>query len=129
MRNMTKNMARVALAIAAILTAAVCGAAEPSAKLTVYTFRTPGICPACDAARPVSIRAARVYPLEFVYRDDPRGAARCMAAGVDRFPTFILETTDATGATREAARWSGANDLARKIRAAFRLKPRAESAK
>ena len=111
----------------AIVVAAVFGqtetasAVEPeTATLAVYTYRTPGICPGCDAARPIMTRLSAFYPIEFVYVEDPESRARLAAAGVDRFPTFVLTLRDSGEAPREIVRWSGAADLERRVRRAFR---------
>lgn len=116
--------ATLALVVAAFFGGnAAISATEPeeSATLTVYTYRTAGICPGCDAARPIMTRMAAVYPVEFVYVEEPGARARLLAAGVDRFPTFILTLDDSEEAPREVLRWSGAADLERRVRAAFRL--------
>ena len=96
-------------------------AVEPErATLAVYTYRTPGICPGCDAARPIMTRLSAFYPIEFVYVEDPESRARLAADGVDRFPTFILTLRRPDDEPREIVRWSGAADLERRVRRAFR---------
>ncbi|MBQ2555215.1 MAG: thioredoxin family protein [Thermoguttaceae bacterium] len=116
---------RAALAFLAALVLAplAANAAQPTADapryaLVVYTFRTPGVCPACDRARPVAVRLANEYPIEFAYRDDPSGAALARARNVTAFPTFTVVRRDAAG-EREVERWLGAQDVERRIRAAF----------
>ena len=116
---------RAALAfLAALLLAPLAArAAQPTEDapryaLVVYTFRTPGVCPACDRARPSVVRLANEYPIEFAYRDDPSGAALAGARNVTAFPTFTVVRRDAAG-EREVERWLGAQDVERRIRAAF----------
>ena len=116
---------RTALAfLAALMLAPLAArAAQPTADapryaLVVYTFRTPGVCPACDRARPSVARLANEYPIEFAYRDDPSGAALAGARNVTAFPTFTVVRRDAAG-EREVERWLGAQDVERRIRAAF----------
>ena len=97
-------------------------AVEPeTATLAVYTYRTPGICPGCDAARPIMTRLSAFYPIEFVYVEDPESRTRLAADGVDRFPTFILTLRRPDDEPREIVRWSGAADLERRVRRAFRI--------
>ncbi|MBQ4194753.1 MAG: thioredoxin family protein, partial [Thermoguttaceae bacterium] len=84
---------RTALAFLAALVLAplAANAADaPRYALVVYTFRAPGVCPACDRARPVAVRLANEYPIEFAYRDDPSGAALARARNVTAFPTFTV---------------------------------------
>ena len=116
---------RTALAfLAALLLAPLAArAAQPTEDapryaLVVYTFRAPGVCPACDRARPSVVRLANEYPIEFAYRDDPSGAALAGARNVTAFPTFTVVRRDAAG-EREVERWLGAQDVERRIRAAF----------
>ena len=116
---------RAALAFLAALVLAplAANAAQPTADapryaLVVYTFRAPGVCPACDRARPAVARLANEYPIEFAYRDDPSGAALAGARNVTAFPTFTVVRRDAAG-EREVERWLGAQDVERRIRAAF----------
>ena len=116
---------RTALAfLAALLLAPLAArAAQPTEDapryaLVVYTFRAPGVCPACDRARPSVARLANEYPIEFAYRDDPSGAALAGARNVTAFPTFTVVRRDAAG-EREVERWLGAQDVERRIRAAF----------
>ena len=117
---------RTALAFLAALVLAPLAANAANAKaadapryaLVVYTFRAPGVCPACDRARPVAVRLANEYPIEFAYRDDPSGAALAGARNVTAFPTFTVVRRDAAG-EREVERWLGAQDVERRIRAAF----------
>lgn len=116
---------RAALAfLAALMLAPLAArAAQPTADapryaLVVYTFRAPGVCPACDRARPAVARLANEYPIEFAYRDDPSGAALAGARNVTAFPTFTVVRRDAAG-EREVERWLGAQDVERRIRAAF----------
>ena len=112
-----------ALLAALMLAPLAARAAQPTADapryaLVVYTFRAPGVCPACDRARPVAVRLANEYPIEFAYRDDPSGAALAGARNVTAFPTFTVVRRDAAG-EREIERWLGAQDVERRIRAAF----------
>ena len=116
---------RAALAFLAALVLAplAANAAQPTADapryaLVVYTFRTPGVCPACDRARPAVARLANEYPIEFAYRDDPSGAALAGARNVTAFPTFTVVRRDAAG-EREVERWLGAQNVELRIRAAF----------
>lgn len=94
---------------------------ESETTLTVYTFRGSGICPACDAARPIVARLSKEYPIDFVYRDDPGARVLCAEANVDRFPTFILRSTRLGDAPREIMRWNGTQELERRVRSAFRF--------
>ena len=112
-----------ALLAALMLAPLAARAAQPTADapryaLVVYTFRAPGVCPACDRARPAVARLANEYPIEFAYRDDPSGAALAGARNVTAFPTFTVVRRDAAG-EREVERWLGAQDVERRIRAAF----------
>ena len=109
------------LATIPFLTARFAFAAERETTLTVYTFRAPGICPACDATRPIVARLAREYPIDFVYRDDPGSRVLCAESGVDRFPTFIMRSTRPGESPREIMRWSGTQELERRVRSAFRF--------
>ena len=96
---------RTALAFLAALLLAPLAANAANAKaadapryaLVVYTFRTPGVCPACDRARPAAVRLANEYPIEFAYRDDPSGATLAGARNVTAFPTFTVVRRDAAG--------------------------------
>ena len=116
-------LATLAVVVAAFLgRVGTASAVEPErATLAVYTYRTPGICPGCDAARPIMTRLSAFYPIEFVYVEDPESRTRLAADGVDRFPTFVLTLRDSGEASREVLRWSGAADLERRVRTAFRI--------
>ena len=116
--NRRTALAFLAALVLAPLAANAKAADAPQYALVVYTFRTPGVCPACDRARPVAVRLANEYPIEFAYRDDPSGAAIAKARNVTAFPTFTVVRRDAAG-EREVERWLGAQDVERRIRAAF----------
>ena len=116
--NRRTALAFLAALVLAPLAANAKAADAPRYALVVYTFRTPGVCPACDRARPVAVRLANEYPIEFAYRDDPSGAALAGARNVTAFPTFTVVRRDAAG-EREVERWLGAQDVERRIRAAF----------
>ena len=113
------------LVMAATLATAVCArlatandasiAPREELALTVYTYKTPGICPACDATRPVTTRLARERRVDFVYRDTTAGLARSRADGVELFPTFVVARRSRDGAWLELARWSGSRDLERRL--------------
>lgn len=90
-----------------------------SYELLAFGYKTPGVCPACDRAKPILKRLARVYPIRFVYVDDAKGQAESRRRGVSRFPTFILARRSFDSRSREYERWTGSRDLERKIRAAF----------
>ena len=105
------------LVMAATLATAVCArlatandasiAPREELALTVYTYKTPGICPACDATRERRV--------DFVYRDTTAGLARSRADGVELFPTFVVARRSRDGAWLELARWSGSRDLERRL--------------
>ncbi len=109
-----------ALGMIAFLATGLAFGKESGPTLTVYTFRASGICPACDSARPIVARLAKEYPIDFVYRDDPGARVLCAASRVDRFPTFILRAPRPDAEPREIMRWSGTQDLERRVRSAFR---------
>ena len=94
-------------------------AADDRCELIVFTFREPGVCPPCDRARPIAQRLAKEFPIRFEYFDDPNGDAARTLWRVDRAPTFILTTIPDYGEPREILRWLGADDVERRIRAAF----------
>lgn len=116
--NRRTALAFLAAFVLAPLAANAKAADAPQYALVVYTFRAPGVCPACDRARPSVARLAKEYPIEFAYRDDPSGAALANARNVTAFPTFTVVRRDAAG-EREVERWLGAQDVERRIRAAF----------
>ncbi len=93
---------------------------RPAAAMTVYSFRERGLCPACDRTRPVVEKLARVYPIAVVCRDVPGGRERCEPAGVNAFPTFVLNVAYPGAPSFELARWSGARNAEERIRDAFR---------
>lgn len=124
-----QNLKILRIGVAALIVAAfvalasvVHGATPESARgqVTVYTFRTPGVCGACDIARPIVERLAKLYPIEFVHPEDASGDARCRADRVVAFPTFIATHSRADAPMREVFRWSGSRDLERRLLEAFR---------
>ena len=116
--NRRTALAFLAVLVLAPLAANAKAADAPRYTLVVYTFRAPGVCPACDRARSAVARLANEYPIEFAYRDDPSGAALANARNVTAFPTFTVVRRDAAG-EREVERWLGAQNVELRIRAAF----------
>ena len=88
-------------------------------ELLVFTWREPGICPPCDRARPILRTLEREYPIVRVYNEGENAQAQRALWRVDRYPTFILVARSAYGKPREVVRWSGADDLERRVRVAF----------
>ena len=121
-----KNCVTTATVALCALAVILCGAsqrlargADCSYELIVFTFREPGVCLPCDRARPIAQRLAKEYPIRFEYFGDPTGDAARAIWRVDRAPTFILTSIPNYGEPREILRWSGADDLERRVRTAF----------
>lgn len=77
-------------------------------ELLVFTYKSRGVCGACDLARPTLDVLCDVYPITRVYYDTARGYEVAHEYGVRALPTFVLVRRAKDGTAKELERFSGA---------------------
>jgi len=81
-------------------------------ELLVFTVKEPGVCGACDRARPQWRELEAEYPITPIYcsmssKPKVRGDLVAREYNVRSFPTFVLVRRCFDGSADEVARWSG----------------------